>query len=248
MAERLSVIFNHDNILLTADGQIPRTTPELINYCEFFSSEECVAFLADDTVAPERFSWVNARYAWQFLSDKEWAIVAKTLELANWNRTERFCRKCGSGLSVSTQISKRCPVCGEEWFAPMSPAVMVIIEDDNGRILLAHNAAFRKNFYGLIAGFVETGETLEQCVEREVKEETGLLLRDIRYVASQSWPFPHQLMIGFHARKAGGELKFADGELTDGGFYDPDSLPEIPTMPSLARILIDRWRSSRCRQ
>ena len=104
-----------------------------------------------------------------------------------------------------------------------------------------HADNFKRPFHALVAGFVETGETLEECVAREVREETTLEIEDIRYFGSQSWPFPHQLMLGFTARWREGEVRFADGELTSGGFFRRDALPELPTPPSLSRAIIDAW-------
>ena len=107
--------------------------------------------------------------------------------------------------------------------------------------LLVHAANFKRPFHALVAGFVEAGETLEECVAREVREETTLEIEDIRYFGSQSWPFPHQLMLGFTARWREGEVRFADGELTSGGFFRRDALPDLPTPPSLSRAIIDAW-------
>ena len=139
-----------------------------------------------------------------------------------------------------SEISLICTGCGTELWPQLSPCVMVLVRKGD-EALLVHAANFRRPFFGLVAGFVETGETLEECVRREVAEETGLQIENIRYAASQSWPFPAQLMIGFTADYAGGEVRFADGELTAGGFFSRDKLPMIPPPPSLARKLIDSW-------
>ena len=100
---------------------------------------------------------------------------------------------------------KKCPRCGNEMFPSVSPAVLVLIRKGE-EILLVHARNFRGTFYGLVAGFLETGETLEQCVEREVWEETGLTIRNITYFGNQPWPYPNNLMIGFIADYAGGEI------------------------------------------
>ena len=127
-----------------------------------------------------------------------------------------------------------------EYFPQLSPAVVVLVTKGE-EALLVHAANFKRPFHALVAGFVETGETLEECVAREVREETTLEIEDIRYFGSQSWPFPHQLMLGFTARWREGEVRFADGELTSGGFFRRDALPELPTPPSLSRAIIDAW-------
>ena len=107
--------------------------------------------------------------------------------------------------------------------------------------MLVHARNFRGTFYGLVAGFLEPGETLEQCVEREVREETGLKICNIRYFDSQPWPYPSGLMVGFTADYAGGNIKLQDEELSAGAFYHRDHLPELPQKLSIARRLIDHW-------
>ena len=106
---------------------------------------------------------------------------------------------------------------------------------------MVHARNFRGNFHGLVAGFIEVGETLEECVRREVREETGLEIKELRYFASQPWPYPSGLMIGFTATYAGGSLKLQAEELSTGAFFSKDNLPEIPRKLSLARKLIDAW-------
>ena len=170
----------------------------------------------------------------------DWIAVAKGAELLNWAVSTRFCSVCGQPMERASEISMRCCGCGREVWPQLSPCIMVLITRGN-EALLVHAATFRGPFFGLVAGFVETGETLEECVVREVKEETGLQIKNLRYCKSQSWPFPAQLMIGFRAEYAGGELRFADGELTAGGFFSRDNLPQIPSGPSLARQLIEDW-------
>ena len=133
-----------------------------------------------------------------------------------------------------------CPSCGREYFPQLSPAVVVLVTKGE-EALLVHAANFKRPFHALVAGFVETGETLEECVAREVREETTLEIEDIRYFGSQSWPFPHQLMLGFTARWREGEVRFADGELTSGGFFRRDALPELPPPASLGGAIIDAW-------
>ena len=135
---------------------------------------------------------------------------------------------------------KKCPRCGNEMFPAISPAILVLIRKGE-EILLVRARNFRGTFYGLVAGFLETGETLEQCVEREVKEETGLQIRNISYFGNQPWPYPSGLMIGFVADYAGGEIRLQDEELSAAEFFSKDKLPEIPHKLSLARKMIDWW-------
>jgi NAD+ diphosphatase len=118
---------------------------------------------------------------------------------------------------------------------------MITLVHDGPRILLTRAPHFPKGMYGLSAGFVEAGESLEACVHREVKEETGLTVTDVRYVASQPWPLPSQLMVGFFAKLTGGELTVDLAELEEAAFFDVDALPGLPPPASIARYLVDRY-------
>jgi NAD+ diphosphatase len=120
--------------------------------------------------------------------------------------------------------------------------VIVLVERDDGRALLARNTNFPQAFYSCLAGFVEPGETLEEAVKREVREEVGIEVRELRYQGSQPWPFPHSLMIGFRAELASGELHPDGHEIADAAWFSPSELPQLPGEISIARALIDEWR------
>lgn len=188
--------------------------------------------------------WVELRAAWQRLGDKKWNMAAKEQQLENFRSANRFCSCCGSSMKTASAISLRCTACGREIWPALSPAIVVLITRNDGEeALLVHAANFKhKDVHALVAGFVETGETLEECVAREVMEETSLEIDDIRYAGSQSWPFPGQMMIGFTARYRSGEARAADGELTSLGWFRRDNLPPLPSLPSLSRRIIDAWR------
>lgn len=184
---------------------------------------------------------VGLREAWNYLPEDEWKAAAKEAELKFFRDTHRYCGTCGNQMTISTEISVKCPSCGREDFPYLSPAIVVLIKRGE-KALLVHARNFKLPMYALVAGFVETGESLEECVMREVMEETSLKIKNLRYFGSQSWPFPSQLMIAFTADYDSGQVSFADGELTDAGWYSPDNLPLLPTMPSLSRRLIDAWK------
>ena len=166
--------------------------------------------------------------------------AGKAYEIVYWDQHSRFCPVCGTPTELKGPIMKKCPRCGNEMFPAVSPAVLVLIRKGE-EILLVHARNFRGTFHGLVAGFLETGETLEQCVEREVREETGLTIRNITYFGNQPWPYPSNLMIGFIADYVSGEIKLQDEELSSGSFFSKDNLPEIPRKLSLARKMIDWW-------
>lgn len=137
--------------------------------------------------------------------------------------------------------SMRCPSDGLVTYPRLSPAVIVLVENDAGEALLARNIAWPSGIYSTLAGFVEPGESLEDCIHREIAEEVGIAVTDIEYFQSQPWPFPNSLMVGFFARYAGGILTPAPDEIADANWYPRDDLPTLPTPGSIARALVDEW-------
>lgn len=182
----------------------------------------------------------DLRSSYDCLSREQYATAGKAFQLLHWDLNSRYCPRCGVPTVRTGPIAKKCPECRQEIYPRISPAVIVLIRRE-GRVLLVHARNFRGPFYGLVAGFVEAGETLEECVRREVMEETGLSIRNLEYFGSQPWPYPSGIMIGFTADYAGGEIRLQREELSAGAFYDRDHLPEIPRKLSLARRLIDAW-------
>lgn len=183
---------------------------------------------------------VGLRASYDELELADYQSAGKAFQILHWDRHSRFCPVCGTATEQHTPIMKKCPSCGYELYPPISTAIIVLIRRDK-EILLVHAHNFRGTFHGLVAGFLEAGETLEQCVVREVMEETGLQVKNIRYFGSQSWPYPSGLMVGFIADYAGGQVKLQNEELSSGAFFSRDNLPEIPRKLSIARKLIDWW-------
>lgn len=251
---RYVVLVSNGKILLQATpGEPPRlphpheitlpSEPSAENRFRFLTSIDAEALSVDEENICLDFQsqrWIGLRDSASLLSSSHYSAAIKASELIFWDNTTRYCTICGAEMTRHTEISKRCTACEREIWPALSPAIIVLIHRGE-EALLVHAKTFSKPFYGLVAGFVEPGESLEECVRREVKEETSLEITDIRYFGSQSWPFPSQLMIGFTAAYAGGEIKFADGELTSGGFFHPADLPTIPSPPSIARRMIEAW-------
>jgi len=172
----------------------------------------------------------------------------RAFHFAQWRRDSAFCGTCGGANRDSADGASRfCPACGRVEFPRITPAVIVAIENGSGGILLARNRKFAPGLYSLVAGFTEAGETLEQTVIREVREEVGIELCDIRYEASQPWPFPASLMVGFSARYAGGEIRPDGVEIEDAGWFGKDNLPKLPGPGTVGRLLIDRWLAGQLR-
>lgn len=187
--------------------------------------------------------WIGLREAWSRLGDAKWQQAARAQQLINFRLAHRFCGFCGGPMAEASEISMKCKSCNLEIWPQLSPAIVVLVTRNCGHeALLVHAANFKHpDVHALVAGFVETGESLEQCAAREVREETALEIKDIRYVGSQSWPFPGQLMVGFVAEYASGAIRLADGELTSAGWFTRDDHPPLPSQPSLSRRIIDMW-------
>jgi NAD+ diphosphatase len=178
------------------------------------------------------------------LDDALWSVAGRAFKILEWDRTHRFCGRCGTPTERhATERARACPACGLHAYPRLAPAVITIVERGD-EILLARNASFPLPFYSTIAGFVEPGESLEEAVVREIREEVGVAVRDVAYFGSQPWPFPNSLMIGFTATWAGGEIRIDETELADAGWFRKDELPLVPPPLSIARALID-WAVAR---
>ena len=240
--------------LLTRDGAAPAllagtsSAPDGVAVDEVFllgaldDRPVLVGALADDEPIPAGFQAVGLR-AVLAQADAELAgLAGYGAQLFRWTRTSRFCPACATPLESNDGWGKVCASCGNAIYPPVSPATITLIHDDGGRVLLGSKPGWGRR-YSLIAGFVEPGETLEECVAREVAEEVGVAVTDLRYVGSQPWPFPHQLMVGFMARYAGGDIAIDATELADAAWFARDALPELPPPFSIARQIIEMWRS-----
>ncbi|HWQ62935.1 MAG TPA: NAD(+) diphosphatase [Methanospirillum sp.] len=172
------------------------------------------------------------------------AILGRAIQLVRFDTTTAFCGRCGERNTMKEdELAKRCPACGLLTFPRLSPAIIVRITDED-RILLARSPQFLQGMYSLIAGFVEPGESLEAGVHREVFEEVGLRISDLKYYNSQPWPFPDSLMVGYVARYLSGEIRCDGVEIEDAQWFSRDSMPELPGKLSIARALIEDYLSS----
>ncbi|MBQ5779022.1 MAG: NAD(+) diphosphatase [Paludibacteraceae bacterium] len=194
----------------------------------------------DDYLLSEDQTFSLLRPLYLTMSAKEFQIICMASQLLYWHEHSAFCPACGAETKWLTVHSKICPQCQFELYPTISPAIIVRVTRGN-EILLVQGKIFSSDFYGLVAGFVEVGETFEECVCREIKEETDLEVKNIRYWGSQSWPFPSNVMIGFTAEYASGEVHFQKEELKSAGFFAKNNLPNLPGEMSIARKLIDEW-------
>jgi NAD+ diphosphatase len=181
-------------------------------------------------------------------SESEWALAGRAVQLAEWARTHRFCGRCGTPTEPSpADRSMRCPSCGLLAYPRLAPAMITLVTrgapGPDQQALLARGVQFRQPMYSCLAGFVEPGESLEQAVVREVREEVSVEIGDVAYRGSQPWPFPHSLMIGFRAVWQSGEIVPDPTEIADAAWFRRDDMPPIPPRISIARRLIDEWLS-----
>lgn len=183
---------------------------------------------------------VGLRALFGSLEDAEFQLAGYALQLLRWVAENRHCGRCGSPMAMAMgDRALSCTACRSTLYPRISPAVIVAITS-GGRILLARSSRFPgRRMFSVIAGYVEPGETLEDCVRREIREEVGLTVRRIRYFGSQAWPFSGSLMVGFTAEHAGGQIRVDGREILEADWFSPAALPEIPGKISIARQLID---------
>ncbi|MEM7347753.1 MAG: NAD(+) diphosphatase [Chloroflexota bacterium] len=196
------------------------------------------------TVPPEGMSLKNLRFAYSQLPNDVFAVAGRAVQIVDWDRNHQFCGRCGAETAtMPSERGKQCPNCHLVSYPRLSPSIIVLIRRGD-EVLLARSPRFPKGMYSVLAGFVEPGETLEDTVHREVKEEVGISVKNLSYFGSQPWPFPNSLMLGFMAEYAGGHLKPDPTEIEDVGWFTVDNLPNIPPKLSIARGLIDAFIES----
>jgi len=188
---------------------------------------------------PEGWSALGLRELFGLVETKLAALSGRAWQLLEWDRNHQYCSRCGTRTEPrNDERSRSCPACGFTSYPPVSPAVMILVTR-GGTLLLARKPSFPEGRFSALAGFVEPGETLEDTVIRETREEVGVEVRNIRYFGSQPWPFPHSLMIAFTAEYAGGEIRPDGAEIVEARWFDPSELPKLPPKISISRRLID---------
>lgn len=192
----------------------------------------------DDAEAPEGCAFTDLYSLHARVDETAWFLAGRAVQIVEWGRTHRFCGRCGTAtVWAEDDRSTRCPSCGLPFYPRLSPATITLVH--RGReVLLARGKLFPVPMYSALAGFVEPGETLEQTVKREVKEEVGVDLGEVRYVSSQPWPFPNSLMLGFEAEYVGGDIVLDETEIADAQWFRIDDLPNVPGPISIAHKLI----------
>jgi len=200
-----------------------------------------VAAISRSTGIPEPFIAEPFNASGDRLDDATLTLGGMAMQILHWQKKSRFCSCCGGGLlPMAGGWGKSCNSCGAEHYPAIHPCSIVLVKRDD-QFLLVRKREWAPGRYGLVAGFLEMSESLEECATREVFEETGIRVKDVRYVGSQCWPFPSQLMAGFVADYEGGEIKVETKELEDARWFSRDVLPEaLPPHRSIARWIIEK--------
>ncbi len=197
------------------------------------------AELPGEASPPDGWVFQGLRRLFGVLEQDLFDVAVRAKQIVFWDRTHQYCGQCGAPTrTMEEERAKLCPRCGLMSFPRLAPAVIMAVTRGD-ELLLARAQRFPDGFYSVLAGYVDPGETLEECVQREVREEVGIEVRNIRYFGSQSWPFPHSLMVAFTAEYSQGELRPDPAEIADAGWFRRTSLPWIPEKISIARQLID---------
>jgi len=244
-------LFN-SNELLVEMGKIPeipytkgleelKINPIRLQYLGTFNGHPCYSGeLRSEIQVPRGMAFKDLRSLYDIIEEDLYLLAGRASQIVNWDRTHQFCGQCGAPtITKDDEMAKLGPECGFTSFTRLSPAVITAIIKD-GKLLMALHTRTSGNMYGLIAGFVEPGETLTEAVQRETMEEVGLKVKNIEYFGSQPWPYPHSLMIGFTADYDSGEIEVDGKEIIDAKWFDSDQLPQVPSRMSIAGELI-QW-------
>jgi NAD+ diphosphatase len=195
--------------------------------------------VAAGVAPPEGMTWTGLRGLFGLVDDALFALAGRAVQVMDWDRSHQYCGRCGTPTVVKAgERARECPSCGQTHYPRIAPAVMALVRKGD-ELLLARSPHFPPGMHSALAGFVEPGESLEQCLQREVLEEVGIEVTNLRYFSSQPWPFPHSLMIAFNCDYAAGEIVPEPGEIEAAGWFDLDHLPVLPNRISIARRLID---------
>lgn len=196
------------------------------------------AELGSGVEEPEGMVFRDLRSLWG-VDENFFLKAGRAKQIVEWNRTHRFCGRCGAEtVPGPTEFAKECPRCGMIFYPRLSPAAIVLVRRGD-EVLLARSPGFPPGMYSVLAGFVEPGESIEETISREIYEEVGVEVANVRYFGSQPWPFPNSLMLGFIADYASGELRIDPAEIEDAGWYPVGDLPTLPPRVSIARAMID---------
>lgn len=235
------LVFKGREILVNASGDAVEAGTDkeqaLDRYTDRISGKEGME-VNEQWPIPQGCRFIQLREYFSSHSEEDITAAARMKGLLNWRRVTVYCPACGTALKDHpTENARICPACGKVHYPRIEPCVIAVIKRGDEILLLRHKQR-NQDIYACLAGFVEAGETLEHALKREVREETGLEIKNIQYAGSQSWPFPDQLMIGFYADYESGEIKIQEDEISDARWFRRDNLPNCPRPGSISWKLI----------
>ena len=212
------------------------------HYLGTLDAVDCYAVELDaEASLPAGMALSGLRQLYGRVEDDLFSVAGRAVQIVEWDRTHRYCGRCGTATEpLPGERAKKCPQCSLLNYPRLSPAVIMLVERGDA-MLLGRGRNFSAPMYSTLAGFVEPGESLEEAIAREIYEEVGILVDNLRYFGSQPWPYPHSLMIGFTATYAGGTIRVQESELIDAGWFTADNLPLLSQPPSIARQMIDAF-------
>lgn len=257
--DRLWMIFQGARVLVSDDPSMPffpelkdagwLGLPEISRHFVGYWMGKGVYAVAthDDVLPPEGYHFEDLRRVLGQVSDDLFAVTGRALQILEWDVSHRFCGRCGSptGSHPRGERAKVCPACHASYYPRINPCMIVLVTRGE-ELLLARAQRFNRPMFSTLAGFVEAGESVEETLVREVREEVGVEVCNARYFSSQSWPFPGNLMLGFHAEYASGEIVVQEEEIAEARFFHYGDLPQIPPRGSIAHSLIQDF-VARCR-
>lgn len=234
----LAYLFLDQKLVVDQFYQLPKVQAQLDDIKIDPQGHIIARFLIQEADVPKGYQLIAMRELATIWSIEQFEQASRAVQLLDWQKNNRFCGRCGTQAQLNySQHFMTCPACHFRQYPRIQPCIITIITK-NDEVLLAKSIHRKDNIYGLIAGFVEVGETLEQAVARETLEEVGLKLKNIRYLASQPWPFPSNLMLAFHAEYESGDIKIQEDEIRDAQFFKLNALPDIPHKGSIAYKMI----------
>lgn len=219
-------------------GDLPIREQHFLGYLD---GVPCIAAdLGEGAALPPGMRLENLRRLFEDIGPTHFIIAGRALQVVQWSKDHHFCGRCATPLaSLPGERARQCPACKLVVYPRIAPAIIVGIRRGD-QILLARSPRFPKGIYSVLAGFCEAGESLEETVHREVWEETGIRIANLRYFSSQSWPFPNSLMIGFLADYAGGDITIDGEEIEDAQWFGVENLPVVSSRISISRAIIER--------
>ncbi|NRA45371.1 MAG: NAD(+) diphosphatase [Oligoflexales bacterium] len=242
-ADEVYVYFYRRQVLLTEGNDIFHKksfdkgfTKEKV-FCGEVLGQNCYGIeLKEKELVPHSY-WIDLKDSRSIISLNAFALVSRAMQLIEWLRQHKFCGSCGEQTSREPAGYLECKPCSLVHYPRISPSMIVLISRGS-EVLLARSPRFPPGVYSPLAGFLEPGESVEQCVHREVFEEVGVKIKNLKYQGSQSWPFPHSLMLGFFADYESGDIVCEPGEIEDARWWKADDLPAIPPKGSISAWLI----------